>query len=116
MPTIEKVLARYLIDQTGGLVAEAHLANILKVDLSADVFTYEVEQRALSRARMVNGKLILVSNMPDHTPAEILARYKALVEIARGFRILKLETEIAPFFPSPAEPDSRACADPRFLC
>ncbi|WP_299161436.1 IS1634 family transposase [Accumulibacter sp.] len=79
-------------------VAEAHLANIIKVNLSAEVFTYEIDQRALNRARMMDGKLILVSNMPDHTPAEIVARYKALADIERGFRVLKSEIEIAPVF------------------
>ena len=79
-------------------VTEAHLANIIKVNLAADVFTYEIDLRALSRARMMDGKLILVSNMPDHTPAEIVARYKALADIERGFRVLKSEIEIAPVF------------------
>ena len=79
-------------------VAEAHLANIIKVNLAAEVFTYEIDQRALNRARMMDGKLILVSNMPDHTPAEIVARYKALADIERGFRVLKSEIEIAPVF------------------
>ena len=79
-------------------VTEAHLANIIKVNLSAEVFTYDIDQRALSRARMMDGKLILVSNMPDHTPAEIVARYKALADIERGFRVLKSEIEIAPVF------------------
>jgi transposase, IS4 family len=79
-------------------VTEAHLANIVKVNLAADVFTYEIDQRALSRARMMDGKLILVSNMPDHTPAEIVARCKALADIERGFRVLKSEIEIAPAY------------------
>jgi len=79
-------------------VTEAHLANIVKVNLAADVFTYEIDPRALRRARMMDGKLILVSNMPDHTPAEIVARYKALADIERGFRVLKSEIEIAPVF------------------
>lgn len=79
-------------------VSDAHLANILKVDLSANVFTYDIDERALNRARMMDGKLILVTNMPDHTPTEIVARYKALADIERGFRVLKSEIEIAPVF------------------
>jgi len=79
-------------------VAEAHLTNLIKVNLSAEVFTYDIDQRALGRARMMDGKLLLVSNMPDHTPAEIVARYKALADIERGFRVLKSEIEIAPVF------------------
>jgi transposase len=79
-------------------VSDAHLANIIKVDLSANVFTYDIDERTLNRARMMDGKLILVSNMPDHTPAEIVRRYKALADIERGFRVLKSEIEIAPVF------------------
>jgi transposase len=79
-------------------VADAHLANIIRVDLSTNVFTYEIDERALNRARMMDGKLILVTNMPDHAPAEIVTRYKALADIERGFRVLKNEIEIAPVF------------------
>ena len=79
-------------------VSDAHLANIIRVDLSADLFTYEIDERALNRARMMDGKLILVSNMPDHSPGQIVERYKALADIERGFRVLKSEIEIAPVF------------------
>ena len=79
-------------------VGDAHLASIIKVDLSSETFTYDIDERALNRARMMDGKLILVSNMPDHTPIEIVSRYKALADIERGFRVLKSEIEIAPVF------------------
>lgn len=79
-------------------VCDAHLAHILKVDLSAPDFVYEVDERALARARLLDGKLLLVTNMPDHAPAEIVSRYKALADIERGFRVLKSEIEIAPVF------------------
>ncbi|EXI92384.1 MAG: Transposase [Candidatus Accumulibacter sp. BA-94] len=79
-------------------VADAHLAHIIKVNLSSEVFTYQIDERALKRARLMDGKLILVSNVPDSSPAEIVARYKALADIERGFRVLKSEIEIAPVF------------------
>lgn len=79
-------------------VTDAHLAHILKVDLSAPDFVYELDERALARARLMDGKLILVTNMPDHTPENIVSRYKALADIERGFRVLKSEIEIAPVF------------------
>lgn len=79
-------------------VTDAHLANIIRVDLSATAFSYDIDARALERARMMDGKLLLVSNMPDHTPAQIVARYKALADIERGFRVLKSEIEIAPVY------------------
>jgi transposase len=79
-------------------VTDAHLAHVIKVNLSSAVFTYEIDQRALQRARLMDGKLILVSNVPDSPPPEIVARYKALADIERGFRVLKSEIEIAPVF------------------
>ena len=79
-------------------VSDAHLANIIRVDLSSTEFNYDIDERALAHARMMDGKLLLVTNMPDHTPAEIVARYKALADIERGFRVLKSEIEIAPVY------------------
>ncbi len=44
----------------------------------------------------MDGKLLLATNVPDLSPEQIVARYKALAEIERGFRVLKSEIEIAP--------------------
>ena len=79
-------------------VCEAKLAAILKVDLTADVFGYTIDQRTLKRAQLLDGKLILVSNVPDLDPTTLVKRYKALADIERGFRVLKSEIEIAPVF------------------
>lgn len=79
-------------------VCEAKLASILKVDLRSDLFTYEIDERALARARLMDGKLLLVTNMADLTPVEVVARYKSLADIERGFRVLKSEIDIAPVF------------------
>ncbi|SEB10247.1 IS1634 family transposase, partial [Rubrimonas cliftonensis] len=43
-----------------------------------------------------DGKLALLTNAPDLTPADAVARYKALADIERGFRVLKSDIEIAP--------------------
>ena len=79
-------------------VCEAHLARIVKVDLKSDLFTYEIDERALKHARMMDGKLLLVTNAPDFTPAEVVKRYKSLADIERGFRVLKSEIEIGPIY------------------
>lgn len=69
-----------------------------RVNLSSDLFTYDIDERALARARMMDGKLILVTNVPDLTPLEVMKRYKSLADIERGFRVLKSEIEIGPVF------------------
>lgn len=79
-------------------VREAHLSHIVRVDLSATAFVYDIDSDALARARRLDGKLLLVTNVPDHPPADIVARYKALADIERGFRVLKNEIEIAPVY------------------
>ena len=79
-------------------VAETHFSRIVKVDLKSDLFTYDIDAAALERAELMDGKLLLVTNVTDLTPAEIVKRYKSLADIERGFRVLKSEIEIAPVF------------------
>ncbi len=79
-------------------VCEAKLASIVRVDLKSDLFTYDIDERALTRARMMDGKLILVTNVPELTPIDVVKRYKSLADIERGFRVLKSEIEIGPVF------------------
>ena len=79
-------------------VSEAHLARIIKVDLKSDLFTYAIDETALARAQLMDGKLMLVTNVRDMTAADVVTRYKSLADIERGFRVLKSEIEIAPVF------------------
>ena len=79
-------------------VCLAHLARIIKVDLKSELFNYHLDERALTHARLMDGKLLLVTNAPDFTPAEVIKRYKSLADIERGFRVLKSEIEIGPIY------------------
>jgi len=79
-------------------VAEEHLSKIIKVDLKSDLFTYDIDAKALARAQMMDGKLLLVTNVADLQPAQIVQRYKSLADIERGFKVLKSEIEIAPVY------------------
>lgn len=79
-------------------VCEAHLAKIVKVDLKSELFTYDIDERALKHAKMMDGKLLLVTNAADFTPEEVVKRYKSLADIERGFRVLKSEIEIGPIY------------------
>ncbi len=77
-------------------VAEAELTRFIKADLQADRFSWELNDHAIARAELFDGKLALLTNTPDLTPAETVARYKSLADIERGFRVLKSDIEIAP--------------------
>ena len=79
-------------------VCESHLARIIKVDLKSELFTYAIDERALKHARLMDGKLLLVTNTADLVPAEVVKRYKSLADIERGFRVLKSEIEIGPIY------------------
>ena len=79
-------------------VCDAHLARIVGVDLKSELFTYSIDERALQHARLMDGKLLLVTNTPDLAPAEVIRRYKSLADIERGFRVLKSEIEIGPIY------------------
>ena len=79
-------------------VCDAHLARIVKVDLKSELFTYSIDERALRHARLMDGKLLLVTNTPDLDPLGVIQRYKSLADIERGFRVLKSEIEIGPIY------------------
>lgn len=79
-------------------VKDAHLANIIRVDLKNELFAYEIDHDALALAELMDGKLLLVTNTPDLSPQGVVERYKSLADIERGFRVLKSEIEIGPVF------------------
>ena len=76
--------------------AEAELPRFLKAAFTADRFSWALEEEALAEAELFDGKLALLTNVPDLTPAEAVSRYRALADIERGFRVLKSDIEIAP--------------------
>ena len=77
-------------------VAEAELARFLKADYTADRFSWSVDEAAIAEAELFDGRLALITNAPDLTAADAVARYKSLADIERGFRVLKSDIEIAP--------------------
>lgn len=81
-------------------VSDLHLSRIVRVDLKSELFTYNINERALTHARLMDGKLLLVTNTAaaDLSPAEVVKRYKSLADIERGFRVLKSEIEMGPIY------------------
>lgn len=77
-------------------IADAELSRFIKADLTADRFSWDIDEDAIARAALFDGKLVLLTNVPEITPADAVARYKALADIERGFRVLKSDIEIAP--------------------
>jgi transposase len=79
-------------------VLEAHLGKIIKVDMLAQLFSYAIDEDALRLAEMMDGKLLVVTNVQDMTPEKVIERYKSLADIERGFKVLKSELEIGPVY------------------
>lgn len=79
-------------------VAEAELTRFIQADYQADRFSYSVDEEAIARAELFDGKLVVLTNVVDFSAAEVVARYKALADIERGFRVLKSDLEIAPVY------------------
>jgi len=79
-------------------VLEAHLGKIIKVDMKAELFSYAIDEDALRLAEMMDGKLLVVTNVQDMAPDKVIERYKSLADIERGFKVLKSELEIGPVY------------------
>jgi len=79
-------------------VADAELTRFIKPHYQADRFSYVVDEAAIARAEIFDGKLVLLTNVEDFSAAKIVERYKSLADIERGFRVLKSDLEIAPVF------------------
>ena len=77
-------------------VAEAELTRFIKADYAAERFSWSLDEAAIAGAELFDGKLALLTNAPDITPAEAVTRYESLADIERGFRVLKSDIEIAP--------------------
>jgi len=79
-------------------VIDARLGRIIEVDLKHEQLSWSINAAHLAQARLMDGKLLLVTNVADLTPLEVVQRYKSLADIERGFHVLKSEIEIAPMF------------------
>jgi transposase len=79
-------------------VCEAHLGKIIKVDMKAELFSYAIDEAALRLAELMDGKLLVVTNVEDMAPGQVIERYKSLADIERGFKVLKSELEIGPVY------------------
>ncbi|WP_421621132.1 IS1634 family transposase [Alkalilimnicola ehrlichii] len=79
-------------------VLEAEFSRFIQAELHAERFSFTVKEEALARAERLDGKLILLTNVEDLDAETVVARYKALADIERGFRVLKRDIEIAPVY------------------
>lgn len=79
-------------------VVRNRLSSIVKADLGAENFRYDIDDEAWAAAERLDGKLLLVTSLQAYEASEIVDRYRALADIERGFRVLKSDIQIAPVY------------------
>jgi len=79
-------------------VTDAALTRFIQADYQADRFNFAINEQAITDAERFDGKLVLLSNVPDYSTSQIVTSYKSLADIERGFRVLKSDIEIAPVY------------------
>lgn len=77
-------------------IGDAELTRFIRADYTADRFSYAIIEDAIAAAERFDGKLVLLTNVPDFSAAKVVERYKSLADIERGFRVLKSDLLIAP--------------------
>lgn len=78
-------------------VKEANVANLIKVDLKHEAFSFTVDEERQRYLELLDGKLLLVTNT-DTPAAQVVTHYKSLADIERGFRVFKSDIEIGPVY------------------
>lgn len=79
-------------------IAERHVSALLQVDPDAELFSWWWNYPACRQTWQRDGKLVLITTVPEVEAAKVVAHYKALADIERGFRVLKSELEVAPVY------------------
>lgn len=79
-------------------IAERQLSALLQVDQEAELFSWWWNQGAFRQMWQRDGKLVLITNVPEVEAVTVVARYKALADIERGFRVLKSDLELSPVY------------------
>ena len=74
------------------------LTKYFTIDWDSEHFTFEQNEAAIAASEALDGKLVLLTSLAESesSAAQTVARYKALADIERGFRVLKSDIEIAP--------------------
>ncbi len=78
------------------MVLRHQMSQIVQADLGAEQFRYDIDEHAWAAAERLDGKLLLVTSLDDLDAESVVAGYRSLADIERGFRALKSTLDIAP--------------------
>lgn len=79
-------------------ITDAELSRFVRADYESELFSIAERDDEIAKAEQLDGKLLLVTNVESLDTDAVVARYKALADIERGFRVLKSDLEIAPVY------------------
>lgn len=72
----------------------------IQTDFEAERFSFNVNEAKVAEAELFDGKLFVLTSLSKESfaPEQIVQRYKALMDIETGFRVLKHDIDIAPVY------------------
>ena len=79
-------------------ILERRLSALFQVDTTTPWFRWDWNRAAFRQAWQRDGTWVLITNVPELPAADVVAHYKSLADIERGFRVLKSDLELAPVY------------------
>jgi transposase len=79
-------------------ILERRLSALFQVDTTTPWFRWDWNRAAFRQAWQRDGQWVLITNVPELPAADVVAHYKSLADIERGFRVLKSDLELAPVY------------------
>jgi hypothetical protein len=92
-------------------VAEAEMSRFIKPDFTADRFSWSVDKDAVVEAQRFDGKLALITNAPELTPADAVIRYPGIGRYRARLPRAEIRRRDRAGPPPPAGAHPRPCAD-----
>jgi len=82
----------------GQELSKLKLTRLIQIETDDDTFWWDWNVSELKRDLELDGKLVLISNVRDLTAEQLVAQYKDLADIERGFRIMKNQLDLGPVY------------------
>lgn len=82
----------------GQELSKLKLTRLIQIETEDETFWWDWNVDELKHDLELDGKLVLISNVRDLSAEQLVAQYKDLADIERGFRILKNQLDIGPVY------------------
>jgi transposase len=82
----------------GQELSKQKLTRLIEIETEDETFLWDWKVDELKRDLELDGKLVLISNVRDLTAEKLVAQYKDLADIERGFRVMKNQLDLGPVY------------------